>query len=235
MAKPTNPKPPVIVNRTDRERIMNAGKNAKGSYTKAQLALWGISWPAPKGWKERLLNGLGPLPLLSEQEVTNSHKPSESITPKLPRTAKAHAARRLQSGYGPHIDKIVERMSWLGSTDEDMWTALGVSEKTFYRWLKAQPTMRQSRDKGRENANALVTKRLFQRATGYSHKAVKVFLRKDDTLPVYAPYVEHYPPDTAAAALWLTNRQPERWKNKQEHVVDLNVLARRALLEMADD
>lgn len=27
-------------------------------------------------------------------------------------------------------------------------------------------------------------------------------------------YVEHYPPDTAAASLWLANRQRGKWKLK---------------------
>ncbi|MOA55620.1 hypothetical protein D3C78_1794470 [compost metagenome] len=27
-------------------------------------------------------------------------------------------------------------------------------------------------------------------------------------------YVEHYPPDTPAASLWLRNRQPAKWRDK---------------------
>src|SRR6266568_4352639 len=34
--------------------------------------------------------------------------------------------------------------------------------------------------------------------------------------PVYAPYVKHYPPDTNAALAWLSRRQPEKWKDRQE-------------------
>ena len=35
------------------------------------------------------------------------------------------------------------------------------------------------------------------------------------TEPVYAPYVEHYPPDTNAALGWLSRRQPGLWKERQ--------------------
>jgi hypothetical protein len=28
------------------------------------------------------------------------------------------------------------------------------------------------------------------------------------------PYTEYYPPDTGAAALWLHNRDPKRWKRR---------------------
>jgi hypothetical protein len=40
------------------------------------------------------------------------------------------------------------------------------------------------------------------------------------TEPVYAEYIEHYPPETNAAALWLSNRQRSRWKLKQLDDVD---------------
>ena len=33
---------------------------------------------------------------------------------------------------------------------------------------------------------------------------------------MYAPYVKHYPPDTNAALAWLSRRQPEKWKDRQE-------------------
>jgi hypothetical protein len=34
--------------------------------------------------------------------------------------------------------------------------------------------------------------------------------------PVYAPYTQHYPPDTKAALRWLMNRQPALWRDRQE-------------------
>ena len=29
-------------------------KSARGGWTKAQLAAWGVSWPPPKGWRRGL-------------------------------------------------------------------------------------------------------------------------------------------------------------------------------------
>lgn len=37
--------------------IMGA-RTPKGSWTRATLAQWGVSWPPPQGWKERLIKGL---------------------------------------------------------------------------------------------------------------------------------------------------------------------------------
>jgi hypothetical protein len=34
---------------------IEARQTAKGGYTKAQLAEWGVPWPPPKGWKAGLL------------------------------------------------------------------------------------------------------------------------------------------------------------------------------------
>jgi hypothetical protein len=31
-------------------------QTAKGGWTKKQLALWGVTWPPPKGWKKKLLS-----------------------------------------------------------------------------------------------------------------------------------------------------------------------------------
>lgn len=35
-----------------------AARTPGGSWTRATLAKWSVAWPPPKGWKERLLNGL---------------------------------------------------------------------------------------------------------------------------------------------------------------------------------
>jgi hypothetical protein len=36
------------------EAEIEAAKTAKGGWTKAQLAEWGVPWPPPKGWKKAL-------------------------------------------------------------------------------------------------------------------------------------------------------------------------------------
>ena len=40
---------------TDAE--IEAGKSAKGGFTRAQLAAWGVSWPPMQGWRAALLAG----------------------------------------------------------------------------------------------------------------------------------------------------------------------------------
>ena len=58
----------------------------------------------------------------------------------------------------------------------------------------------------KKEADERVERSLYQRAVGYSYETVKVFLPYGLKEPVYAPYVEHVPPDTTAAIFWLKNR-----------------------------
>ena len=46
--------------------------------------------------------------------------------------------------------------------------------------------------------------------------AVKIFQGTPEAGPVIVPHQEHLPPDVGAAKLWLRNRQPERWRERQE-------------------
>ncbi len=36
---------------------------------------------------------------------------------------------------------------------------------------------------------------------------------------IVVPYTEHYPPDTAAAFIWLKNRQKQTWRDRHEIAV----------------
>lgn len=36
---------------------IEAAKSPRGGWTKMQLARWGVEWPPPKGWREKLLRG----------------------------------------------------------------------------------------------------------------------------------------------------------------------------------
>jgi hypothetical protein len=36
------------------EAQIEAGKSAKGGFTRAQLAKWGVAWPPPHGWRKAI-------------------------------------------------------------------------------------------------------------------------------------------------------------------------------------
>ena len=39
------------------EQEIEAAKTPRGGWTKETLAAWGVSWPPPRGWKQRLVSG----------------------------------------------------------------------------------------------------------------------------------------------------------------------------------
>jgi ssDNA-binding replication factor A large subunit len=64
-----------------------------------------------------------------------------------------------------------------------------------------------------------VSARLVERAMGYSHPDVDIrtiSVGNGFSEIVKTPIIKHYPPDTAAASLWLRNRQPDKWRDKPE-------------------
>lgn len=96
-----------------------------------------------------------------------------------------------------------------------MADAFGVTVPTIVNWRRDIPEFFIAIKEGKERSDAEVADRLFKRATGYSHEAVKIFCQ--DGIVTEVPYVEHYPPETAAAIFWLKNRRPDLWRDKREH------------------
>ncbi len=119
--------------------------------------------------------------------------------------------------YDPdETPKLAHKLALLGLTNAEMADIFEVDERTIVQWTADHAEFSLSIARGRIQADAKVADRLYNRALGYSHDAVKIFMPAGAEAPVYAPYTEHYPPDTQAASLWLRNRQPKRWRDKTE-------------------
>lgn len=114
--------------------------------------------------------------------------------------------------YKAEFAEQASKLCKLGATDIELADFFGVTEKTINNWKTAHPEFLQSLKAGKSLADAEVAEKLFQRATGYKHDAVKILVVAGTVAEV--PYVEHYPPDTTAAIFWLKNRQPAKWRDK---------------------
>jgi hypothetical protein len=86
---------------------------------------------------------------------------------------------------------------------------------------------------GKAEADKRVERSLYERANGYSYDAVKIFMPAGAKKPVYAPYVEHVPPDTTAAIFWLKNRDPAQWRDawQLEHVMGKYTISDKPMTE----
>lgn len=102
-----------------------------------------------------------------------------------------------------------------GATIAELAAAFDVAISTIWQWKITHPEFFESCKVGFEVATERVEHSMFERAVGYTHESTKIFLPAGASKPVYAPYLEHVPPDPRAGEFWLTNRAPDRWKNKQ--------------------
>lgn len=125
------------------------------------------------------------------------------------------------SAYRPEYAKQAYNLALLGATDADLARSLEVTETTIQNWKRLHPEFIASIKKGRDVADGNVAKSLYRRALGYSHKAVKILaVARGNNMGSEieeVPYIERYPPDTAAAIFWLKNRRKDDWRDKQDH------------------
>jgi hypothetical protein len=86
---------------------------------------------------------------------------------------------------------------------------------------------------GKKEADNRVIRSVYQRSVGYDYDAVKIFMPAGAKQPIYAPYVEHIPPDPAAGMFWLKNRDSEHWRDVQqlEHSMGKYVISDKPMTE----
>lgn len=121
-------------------------------------------------------------------------------------------------------------------TDAELAKAMGVSPSTYYDWLKRYPEMAEAVTDARTGADARAVNEsvegaLLQSALGgiqTVRKAIKVRSstydergrRVDKEEIAYVDEEVYVAPNVKAQIFWLTNRMPERWRNKLEAIVN---------------
>lgn len=127
--------------------------------------------------------------------------------------------------------KIARKLTGEGKTCRDLAELFEVNPDTITEWQNKHPEFSVAIKLGREEACDKVERALMERAVGYSHEAVKILVVDNEV--VRENYTEHYPPETAAASLFLRNRRAKEWTDKTavEHTgkVTLETVAERLL------
>ena len=126
-------------------------------------------------------------------------------------------------------------------TDAEMAKEMGISSSTFYEWLKKHPEMSEAVTRARTGADARavnesVERSLLETALGGVRVLKKPMKIKTTTYDargrridrekiVMAEEEVYIKADVKAQIFWLTNREPERWRNRVEAaIVDDNTV-----------
>lgn len=118
---------------------------------------------------------------------------------------------RPSSRYGIDLDKVYS-LCLLGLTNQELAVHFKIDDDTFYQYVKDWKEFSDTLVKGRDEADATITRSVFRRANGFSHPEEVIKTVKGRVVKVKT--TKKYPPDTQAAMYWLNNRQRNRWKNK---------------------
>ena len=134
--------------------------------------------------------------------------------------------------FKPEYVEQARKLALLGLIDAEIANVFGVTERTFHNWKKSHPELFHSLKKGKMIADAEVSASLFERACGYSHDDVHISNYQGEI--TITPITKHYPPDTAAAFIWLKNRQGKLWRDKTDDTSKGGVDLADALSRLAD-
>lgn len=112
-----------------------------------------------------------------------------------------------------------------GLNNLEICTLLGISESSFYEYQNKYPEFADVTRRDKEEACAEVEYKYFKNCVGYEYTEEQVTSKKeifydDDgkkikeiTKPVKIKAKRYRHPDASAAKWYLTNRDPERWKD----------------------
>jgi len=150
--------------------------------------------------------------------------------PKAVKPKKVTGRPPIHYDVGFHPEQAY-KYALLGLTQLKMAELFGISEDTFYEWKKKYKEFSESIENGGDKADAEVANSLHKRALGYVktvEQAFKVKKGKDMEVVEIVTLKQEEAPDTKAATLWLSNRQRNKWKDRQtqEHDVSDDLVAR---------
>ena len=108
-----------------------------------------------------------------------------------------------------------EKLCKKGFIDVEIADFFEVDVSTLNRWKEAHPEFRESLKDGKRHSDSKVEDSLYNRALGYEFQEVKEEL-EGGTVTKTTRTTRQLAGDTTAQIFWLKNRQPERWRDKQE-------------------
>jgi hypothetical protein len=134
-----------------------------------------------------------------------------------------------KSKYQPEMIKKVANWARDGLIDREIAKRLGIGERTLYEWKERYPQFAQALKVSKEDADYQVEDSLYKRANGYEYEEVTMeplynpvtgqpILTSDGVPKIAVTKIvkKRVAPDATSAIFWLKNRQPKKWRDKQE-------------------
>jgi len=121
--------------------------------------------------------------------------------------------------------RLAEVLAKKGLTDEEMAGELGIHPSTLYAWKRQYLAFSEALQSGKESVDDRVENALLKRALGYDLKLKKEVVVAGDLQE--ATYDVHIAPEPGAALSWLKNRRQEKWREKQDIIIEgggLNII-----------
>ena len=134
-------------------------------------------------------------------------------------------------------DGLMQIEGWAreGLTDEQIARNVGVTERCFTDWKSRFPSIVSALKKGKAPVDIQVENALLKRALGYDIKETVTELVETvdgKQRKQVREVTKHIPGDTTAQIFWLKNRRPDKWRDKQETNVGIDVEDLSPLVEL---
>jgi hypothetical protein len=100
--------------------------------------------------------------------------------------------------YKPEYCEQAEKLCLLGHTDAELAEFFEVVVATIYNWKNEHPEFLEATKRGKEIADANVAQSMYKNACGHTVAG------------------SYHPPNPTSGIFWLKNRQPKKWRDRQE-------------------
>ncbi len=106
-----------------------------------------------------------------------------------------------------------------GLSDKQIAHRLGINPRTLRRYRDRYQEFKEALKEGKMPVDREVENALLKRALGYETEETRTTVREGGNYGMMRQVerIKRFvPPDVNAQMFWLKNRQPERWRDKQE-------------------
>lgn len=110
-------------------------------------------------------------------------------------------------------EKLVLIEGWArdGLNNEQIAHNMGISEATLYNYKNSQIEILEALKRGKEVIDRFVENALLKRAMGYNYTEIT-----KENGKIIKEVIKEVVPDVTAQIIWLKNRKPAQWRDKQE-------------------